>query len=240
MTSIAIGILCVPERFDMAKTLSESMPTGTQKLMFCDVRRQGNWFGVKSTWVKLLSTYPNASHYILIEEDTKIALDFFPTVEKIISVLPDNIISFYSLKSEKSLCEKAKRTLSPFYATNQSPSGVCVCMSKRLLTEFLKFADTWVEESTPYEESRMWGWITIHNHTVYTTVPNLVEHLGNMRSSLGFNSAGKTAASWLGDRISALSINWNCDISKISVVVTKNVSHNFVSGFKGEIHRVQK
>lgn len=229
--SLSIGIVCVPSRLHYAKKLL-SLIGNSNAFLSCDIHYQGSWFGTRQAWVAALRS--GATHVMEIEEDVLPCLDFYETSLQIIKIHPTKILSFYSLKSEKTFCAWARSNESSYYQYSSSPSGQCVIMPRNIATAFINFCDKFVTPETKYEDVRLWGFMRVHNLTALITVPNLVEHVGNMESTLGFNSKGKTSADFIGAYVSGLSVDWKKDNSSLKIfrnAADPSYRKSFLAGF---------
>lgn len=231
---LSVTILCVPGRRTMAKVLQKHIESLGQPVnVFCDIRYQGCWYGVQQARKLMDKT---STHHLVLQEDVLLCNNFFAAVEEILKILPHHIISFYNLKSERAKHDWATKKGYSWVVNDAGSAGPAILMPADYVYSFLKFSDKWVAPETKYEESRLWGWQKVNNIHTWVSNPNLVEHLGSMSSTLGFNSFGKTAVNYIGDA-DPLSIDWTKG-AEPERIFEYMVSEHFIKGFKGKITHV--
>lgn len=229
---ISIGIVAVPERRDMAKDFISRLDDPSCASIFIDVMRQGSWYNTRRAW---LGAFPGATHQIAVEEDVIPCRNFVRTSAEIARLLPDEVVSFYSSKGDTARVMKAKKQGIHWYKKDSVPSGQCVMMPVKRAVEFVNWCDKYVDPRIAiHEDENLWGWLQATNPISYYTVPNIVQHVGQMRSALGWNNAGKESPDFIGEDVNGLSIDWrvglDCPVSHEAYV-----NKNFIKAFSGKI-----
>lgn len=206
-THVTIGLVAVPERKDLALACASIINAPDRISIFYDIQRKGSWFNTRRAWLSMTN---ESTHHIALEEDTLPCKDFLPTVELIASLLPDKLVVMYSGKIDAPLFNRArKKNHNWFVRYNTCPSGVCVMMPRAMVSDFLKWADRFVDPNIAiHEDEPLWGFLNYYNIEEWHMRPSIVEHIGQMRSALGYNNKGKTTPEYIGANVSGLSIDW--------------------------------
>lgn len=232
--NIEIRIVCVPERLPLARKMLKILNNPIVRIS-CDVRYTGSWNGTRLAWLSGLKN-PEATHVITLEDDAIPCKDFIESVYTIAALKPDEVIAFYSLRSETHCVTWAEKNNSHWYVTDGNASGVGVMMPREKLVDFLRVVDAFIEPGVPYEDARLWGWQQLRKYRTWTTVPNLLEHGQPGHSTLGFNNAKRTSAKFIGKEISGMSVNWTRGLTTTKIFKGR-VSETFLENFKGIIKK---
>lgn len=237
LSHVETRIVCVPSRLSSAKNIQNILRSQTVDIT-CDIRYTGSWNGTRNAWLSGLSN-KKATHVMTLEDDILPCKDFIKTVHHIADLLPNEVITFYSLKSESNMVKWADKNDSCWYVTDGNASGQAVMIPRAKLIDFLRITDAFIDPTVPYEDARLWGWQQLRHYLTWTTVPNLVEHAMPTQSTLGFNSAGKTSPCFIGEDVSGMDIDWMQGLDSDKKKIFKGrVSETFLENFKGAIKNV--
>lgn len=231
---ISIAIVAVPERRDLANALKKSLGDQAPVTIFYDVMRQGSWYNTRRAWLGAAS---NATHHIALEEDVITCKNFVKTAGTLAELFPDRVISFYSSKGDTQLVEKAKKNDCHWYIKDSVPSGQGVMMPVDMIFRFIAWADKHIDSRiATHEDENLWGFLQSEKIKSYFCVPNLIDHVGMMRSALGWNSAGKNSPYFIGADQDGTEIDWLKNIDKCPDYHQNYKNERCIRGFKGVIH----
>lgn len=204
---VSVGITAVAERRDLANKLVVSLGNTPNIRILYDLRRKGVWWNTRRAW---LAYAEDATHHIAMEEDVIPCKDFMQTAERIAELLPEHIITFYSGASSKNHFARVERKSEHWFVRyNSSPPGPAVMMPVEMARKYVAWVDkNMVQARINNEDEALWAFIHWHNLDEWHCVPTLVQHVGNERSSIGYNSAGKVSPHFIGENFSGLSIDW--------------------------------
>lgn len=123
----------------------------------------------------LLSYSKTATHLLVLQDDVLPCKNFIPTVEKLISLLPDEPITLFSnsMAIETALYDnKHWATLKTWFMAQS------YIMPTKIIPDLISWVDSKVKPSTRFDDERFGMYFFYHEHPVYATAPSLVEHLG--------------------------------------------------------------
>ena len=218
--NIGIGIVSVLERYERAKKLRETIGVGS---IVVDTNRNGSWFGTKEAWKLCSKEY---THFLVIEEDVLVCKDFYETITNAVSAVPDQLISFFNLRSDKRLNEWAVKNDSHWATLSAGTTGQAVLMPREMVYQFLLWESKYINPKIPYEDTRLWAFMKKFSYKTFVTVPNVCEHGGALTSALGFNNKGKVSYDFIGENVSGKDIDWTKGIEKAS-------AHSFANDWLG-------
>lgn len=232
MTKINISIVAVPERRDLAYALRDSLDTPNVSICF-DVMRQGSWYNTRRSWLDFPS---GTTHQISLEEDVIVCKDFVKTSSLLAERYSERIISFYSSKGDIALVERAKKNGCSWYIKDSVPSGQGVMMPVSLVYRFIAWADKYIDSSIAiHEDENLWGFLQTEKLKSFFCVPNLINHVGEMRSALGWNAHGKNSPYFIGDDVSGMDIEWDANTHLIQDYHQPYKNTRCIEAFKGTI-----
>lgn len=209
---LGVGMLSVPQRIRQRKALLERLGLG-EEIVSSDSKFMGH---VKNWWAaadiacsRAIDSEQSPTHALVIEDDAIVADDFIKTVELLIELYPSRVLSFFT--RSKAVLGLAEGTL--VRVTDDVPTDLAVVYPvpylKELRTKYLK------HEQDFERAKRRWGYGADEmrlelepDKIVWATVPSIVEHGGAIASTLGHYYPSNIARRYIGDNISALSINW--------------------------------
>lgn len=207
MMTLSAGIVTVPSRLSMALSLQKKL--GSFSNVCLDSKLQGSWYGTRKAWEYGLKQ--GTTHIMAIEDDVDVCQNFYDTTMLAIGQHPDQVISFYSIASDRHFCAWATKNESSWYKLNDVPSGQCVIMPRLMVLRFLMFCDRYVAMEGKYEDMRLWGFMYFNKLSAYVVVPNLVQHMAPMQSTLGFNNKGKVSPCFIGRDVSGTVVDFAKD-----------------------------
>lgn len=214
---ITVGIACVPKRFEMAQQVKESLHEWLpleSVTVFVDKDLRGSWHGHKGAW---LACHADSDFHLSLEDDVKVCKNFIPALEKVLTAVPDQVISLYATRTNYKKSEWAMKRNYSWYCDAYGASGQAVVMPTRLIIEFLKW-ELKCPPAMPYEDSRLWGWMYETGRYTWNTVPQFIEHLAPTDSSLGgfFNNEAKVAGCFADNiGIDPLTVDWNLGVEEL-------------------------
>lgn len=154
------------------------------------------------------------THLLVLEDDVLPCFNFIPTVEKIINVLKNDPVTFFtnSKAVDVALNEDINWIRLKIWYYTQS-----YVMPFRMMGNMLSWIDeNVVDDDRHSDDERMAMYFYFHNQFVYATAPSLVEHIGWNSSSLKhdrpeeyMNSRDlRTARKFIGIDINPSNIDW--------------------------------
>jgi hypothetical protein len=150
-----------------------------------------------------------ASHLLILQDDILPCVDFQETVSEIASLLPNQIISFFSAYDTSKPLVKKKHWL-----LMDRLYGTCAYVIPRnLAMEYLEF-NKLIKDRIFADDVRISMFIKAKNMNVYVTAPSLVEHLCWSSTSQGEHKIGynninyRVAKNYIGYENSSLEIKW--------------------------------
>lgn len=195
-----------PKRAEDLPGLLALLEDGRHRVRVLVDRGRGLWDTASRAW----DSWPvGATHHLVLQDDILPCRDFLQGVERALSVVPTEIVSFYCARAAQRIA--VERGIS--WCTSRTiSSALAVAMPVHDVAHWLSWCRTWVKESYPHDDARLSLWALHHGRTIYFTCPSLVEHIGFDRSLMGHRSpAGKPrlAAVYIGSQASALGIDWS-------------------------------
>lgn len=197
-----IAIMVHPSRIQHVKNyMLPRLPGDTQ--VFVDSMLQGLWWNAKRCHN---SFRPEHTHQLVLQDDLTFCKDFVETVYKILEVAPDKIISLYSSQGEATkVVEQGKHWL-----TRNGISGQAIVMPVSTEQRW----QLWYNRNIPNsptdlgDDIRISMYIHFVEKVCWLPVPTVVQHIGNMSSTLGYNHPGKYSKTFIGEDKSGLGIDW--------------------------------
>jgi hypothetical protein len=208
-------MLSVPQRIRQRKALLERLGL-KEEIVSIDSKFMGH---VKNWWAAAdiacshaIVSKQSPTHALIIEDDAIVADDFIKTVELLINLYPSRVLSFFT--RSKAVLGLAEGTI--VRVTDDVPTDLAVVYPVPYLKELRA---KYLEHEQDFERSkRRWGYGADEmrlelepDKIVWATVPSIVEHGGAISSTLGHYYPSNIARRYIGNNISALSIDWKAN-----------------------------
>lgn len=165
-----------------------------------DRKRDGSW----PTYLRTLQAASGDSHHLMLNDDLTLCKDFVASVREVIRARPNDLISLYT----NSRVVFTARRRGESWVQNSGVEGAAVIWPRALITEFIEWQSVHIAPDFPVEDVRVSMWLSMTSRRSFATVPSLIQHLGWGSSSVGLNARSKVAAWYVGDKRSALGIDW--------------------------------
>jgi hypothetical protein len=171
---------------------------------------KGNlWEGAKKT---MGSFGPKDTHILILQDDILPCEDFVQTVERIIELLPNECVTFFS--NSDRILEAQKKGIN-WVTLKTFLMAQAYVMPTAMMTDFLNWTEAHVKPEIYFDDDRMAMYFFYHNKKVWATAPSLVEHIGWNGSTLTGYKPGHVfeprlrMAKWfIGMENSGLEVNW--------------------------------
>lgn len=200
--NLNIAIMGHPSRIQHVKNyMLPRLPGDTQ--VFIDSMLQGLWWNAKRAHNSFSSGH---THQLVLQDDLTFCKDFVESVYKILELVPDKIVSLYSSQGEAvKVVEQGKHWL-----TRNGISGQAIVMpvstEQRWQLWFARHVTT--PPADMGDDTRISLYIHFVEKVCWLPVPTIVQHIGSMSSTLGYNHPGKYSKTFIGEDKSGLDIDW--------------------------------
>lgn len=166
-----------------------------------DKKREGCW----PTYLRCLEVASSASHHLVLQDDVTVCKDFLGCVGEVIQARPRNLISLYTGSPQV----YGARQRGDSWIEDSSAAGPAVIWPRESIREFIEWQERHIAEAFPSDDLRVAMWLIKKSKPIFATVPSLAQHLGSEASVVGLNARSKVAACYIGDKRSALGIDWS-------------------------------
>lgn len=179
-----------------------------------DGSRDGVWPTARRAWLDYRRW--NTTHHLVIQDDIAICRDFLPSVKAALEAQPDHPVSFFDLS--RSITDAQAKGVS--WAVRKSLSmAQAVAIPTAMIGPAVDWIDTHIRPTAEGDDERFSAYFLSHKIEVWYTVPSLVEHVDNGVSLLGHpdklpTGKRRVAASFIGTRVSGLSIDWTAGVER--------------------------
>lgn len=199
-------IMGVPARRKYISNMLSLLPSTTDVQL--DLHPDGTiWKNAKLAWGRAT----NCSHILVLQDDLGLPPNFPSLVSKIVALLPNDIISFYSPRYIKEYkdCHWVKSNV---------VTGQALLMPSQMVSNWL----AWVSEHclaqqrknlSDGDDIRLCAWMHVTDTPVFYTSPSVVQHLGAKSTVFAMTMRNKNSASYPTDDPESLSnIDWSVGI----------------------------
>ena len=159
-----------------------------------------------------LSAYRHSrsTHHLVLQDDAVLCKDFLLGVASAIEYNPRAAISLYANRRN---VETAKEMGISWASFRDGLWGVAVVIPTDWISTYMAWAKANIPPVYPHDDRRLGLWLWEHDLPALGTVPSLVEHGGWNSSTLGHSQAHSRARWFIGEDVSALSVDWSkgCD-----------------------------
>lgn len=204
--NIAVNIMAVPERMDMADELLSHLSPETRVLV--DEEHRGVWYNAKRAW----STYPSdATHVAVLQEDAEVCRDFIGTLERIVAEEPTHVVTLCPFG--KTLGRKAQQGVRWVRMYPWRTFGVANVMPVKRAESWLRWCSKHMPDNLEgYENSddgRLGDYLLQTRIPLYAVLPAPVQHRHG-RSVIGHNDRRNLRSyASIPTNVSGLSIDWS-------------------------------
>jgi hypothetical protein len=170
----------------------------------------GRWETGKSAW---MMHDKNATHHLVLQDDSLPCLDLPQTVERVVEIVPDKPISLFarSKKYYNNFIELARRKKASFMVLGRLNWGVAVLLPTKDIVPMIDYADR--ECRLPNYDMRIALYYLSLGILTYYTMPSLVGHRTNGGSlvwkTFEKQQHNRYARYFIGSAKSGLTIKWN-------------------------------
>lgn len=137
---------------------------------------------------------PSITHRLVLQDDVELCPDFYGYLNKIINARPDDIIMLTALdfRTQNDYADNLK---SPYVEVGIYVSGDAVIVPLKYVEDMFK----WFEQNfsqiaigNPHEDAAFLFYARAHNINCITTVPSIVQHLGDQSSLCNYQHIMRT------------------------------------------------
>jgi len=183
----------------------------------------------------LLSAEPEETHLVIMQDDILFCKDFATTVNHLISLLPDEIITLFSNSEHINLALKQNINWVKLKVWFMAQ---CYIVPVKVAKDMVSWIDEYVKEQVTLDDDRMATYCFYHNRQVYATAPSLVEHIGfadttlrNYNEYFRLKSIHRIATRFIGFEKSGMSVDWRNTIKK-ALNINEGKESQFISNLK--------
>jgi hypothetical protein len=210
---LSIRIQHVKKRERWAKTLKYLL--GDKRTKIITDQKNILWEGAKKT----LQSYDHkATHLLVLQDDVLPCQDFVATVERILELLPNEPITFYSPNESILAAQNLKSNWVTLLTWRNAQAYV---LPVPIIDDFLVWAERHIKPEIYFDDDRFAMYFYFHKQLVYCTAPSLVEHMGwnsttltGYKSGHVFESRLRMAKWYIGFENSGLNIDWAATVKK--------------------------
>lgn len=205
MNQLSVCIMAVPSRKREVEELLKMIDYPVQ--ISWDMRYQGVWYNAKKSYLNIT---PGSTHQLVLQDDVMVCKDFIPTVQKIIDLLPEEVISLYTPRSAAlDLLKKDKHWL--VWNTVGAPALI---IPVPLIYRWMRWSEAFTDPTHVGEDSRLDLYMLAIGKKAWYPIPSIVQHREDLKSTIGNSFAkGRKSSVFLGTQQSGLSIDWSVGIS---------------------------
>lgn len=179
--NVDVRIIAVPERKDFVKKNQEILKLPATNIVW-DKEHVGCVYTAKKAWC--IET--DKPFVLVMADDAELCKDFMMYCEKIIQVHPEKIISFFPNQFRKRNQVRNRERRSPYVSTREA-SGLAIMMK----TDYIKpCLETW--DMSIGDDVNITRWAKNNDIQIITTLPSLVQHIGDESVHDTTRSIGRT------------------------------------------------
>ena len=214
MIRLAVAIMAHEKRESRIPAILEKLGTAAGDV-FVSIDRDnaGPWPNARKCWE---ACPDDASHMLILQDDVLLCQDFYVGATRALRHRPNNAISFYANDKRIDEARAAGASWARLPASHHTGGiyGQAQCIPAYFIKPLLRWWDNKPEgHYTEYDDPRYDDWILgqflkKNRKEVWATVPSLVEHDCPSESLIGYSDRRKVARWYIGDDVSALSIDW--------------------------------
>lgn len=165
---------------------------------------QSLWHNSKRAWA---THDPTATHHLHLQDDARLCKSFVGVLYAMIAAVPDQVINLFL--TSRPIIDKALQQNIHWIRCTGVCWGLGNIMPVPLIHEFLEWESAHVNPLYFHDDGRLEMWTQLTHREVWLPVPQPLQHLGGLRSSLGHAHGEKLAACFIDDVTpDPLSIDW--------------------------------
>ena len=195
---VAGAVIGVLERLDNVTLLREAMPLD----LFMDDHHKGVWWNARRAWEHL--SLSSADYVLLIQDDVRLCIDFRAAIPWMLSHLPGPSIVGLFCSGKNRMMVNAQEVKASWIEASEV-WGQAIVMPRGWVQGMLEWLDKRIKESWPHDDNRVSLWASCTGHPMRITVPSLVDHLPDFKSTMGHAVSGSPIPC-VG---SGLAVNWH-------------------------------
>jgi len=206
--TLGVYIVHHPERDPILPDLLEALGEPATVVVDDVPERMNPW----KNWANAMrvAAVSGDTHALFLENDVKPCIDFVAAVRKCVAVRPDDLIRFYH-PAEPYGAPTWRQVLADgghwFPIEGHWGCVQAVAMPVEWITDFLHYGESVAKATSIFPDARLSMWMrTRICQPVWTTVPSLARH--GWPSMCGQPHHDCPDELWIGDDVSALSIDW--------------------------------
>lgn len=226
-------ILGVPSRKQFINSMLSSLPNSTS--LQIDAQPDGTiWKNAKKAWSKIT----NCSHILVLQDDLLIPPNFNVIVDKIINLLPNNIISLYSPRHIKYFPDS-------HWTTSNRVTGQALLMPTNFSRQWLRWCDKYCLPSqkkglSDGDDIRLGAWMHATNKIAWYPSPSVVQHIGVESSVFSMHMHNKNSSSYPENPEILNTIDWSVGLENPhksnSTVTRDDLSKIIIPEYLGQIN----
>lgn len=201
MHDIDIRIFGVQSRMPCIKKNKQILNVPDENI-FIDEQHLGCVHTAKRAWMKT----SDKPYIMVLQDDVELCEDFIAFCTKILRAHPDKIISLFPLQFVNPVAGSKLPTKSPYVLTN-TLSGCGIIMKTEYVLPCVK---SWPVDAVG-DDTSIQSWAIKNNIPIITTLPSLIQHIGDVSVFDSSRSLGRTPyynshpaeANWDSDYITA-------------------------------------
>lgn len=175
---IDIHIYAIHEREAMVQALSTKLGLDESCIHYDD-RESGSdtLYTAEKAW---LADMPEGlTHRVVLPDDADVCNGFKEICEKMVAAHPDDIFCLYPMNLPAKRSGVFRRIITP-YVIAKGVSGVGVIMPVKYIKECFAWIDETVPSPKKEDDYSMWCWARQKGVRVLTTIPSIVQYLGDV------------------------------------------------------------
>jgi len=186
----------------------------------------------------LLSAEPEETHLVIMQDDILFCKDFITTINHLITLLPDEIITLFSNNEHIDLALKKNihwLKLKVWFMAQ------CYIIPVKVALEMTDWIENYVKDTVQLDDDRMATYCFYTGRHVYATAPSLVEHLGFAHTTLRsytddfkLKSLHRLARKFIGFETSGMSIDWRNTIQS-ALIISEGKESQFINNLKHKL-----
>jgi len=182
-SSISVRIFGVPERMDCIKKNQKILSVSDDHI-FIDYDHDGVIPTAKRTWSK----ETDKEFTMVLQDDIDLCDNFLSYCNRIVRAHPNEIIALFPVQFVRRVPESRLPKKSPYISTN-TLSGCGVIMRTEYVSPCL---NRWTDDNALGDDTNIQRWARENSVGVLTTIPSLIQHIGDVSVFLPGRVIGRT------------------------------------------------
>ena len=199
---LSIAVMAIPERARGVGVLKRGL--GSVVKVVWDHEHRGTWWNAERAWRSMRG---GATHHLVLQDDVTVCEDFPATVVAALAHAPYGPVGFYANVKE---VEEARERGDSWVSYTWGLWGQAMCLPAPMVGQFLRWQKLNVKPDYPWDDGRMSLFCEATGIRSHLTVPSLVDHMGDLRSSVGNRAPMARRARWyVGHDQTAADVDWS-------------------------------